>query len=499
MNEAALLMPAVGVMPSPDGGAASRLDFGQKVSASDRFSGMLREQRSVVESSAAAKPAGNQTGRKGGETPPPSGNDLPEPPSAAAANTNPGGAASSTTGSESETPATEPPLASDSSDVDSQEAAMGLVPTAVATVAQPLGLGLPITPNRLKTSRSQALASVPTQSGDAARLSRVGLPGGASQRLIGVADGSVSSATTLTGGERADSLSPVAANLASLQGSAPGSETVSAGIRPLSAGARLALARTGLFTAEGAANRTREGEALSINGATGRPPVGPLLMDLGPPPTMPTAQPGSPQGVLQQGIGNSLFKLSDSTDFTGLTATSREFSTNGDFGPVVPSSLTTTASPRLAGVPVLNVATFAGQPGWSNELGQRVSWMVGNQLREAQLQLHPRSLGPVEVRIAFGAEQQLSVNFSATNAVAREALEAALPRLREMFDQQGLNLGQADVSRESFAEQRRRREQDDSLAAASGGRAESLVDGSLAPHSADLVVNIAEGLLDAYA
>ena len=112
-----------------------------------------------------------------------------------------------------------------------------------------------------------------------------------------------------------------------------------------------------------------------------------------------------------------------------------------------------------AGVaPTLTVSTPVGQPAWANELGQRVTWLANNELREAQLQLHPRSLGPIEVRIVYGHEQQLNVSFNAANPLARDALDAALPRLREMFEQQGLHLGDAGVSHQSFGEQQARNE-----------------------------------------
>ncbi len=103
----------------------------------------------------------------------------------------------------------------------------------------------------------------------------------------------------------------------------------------------------------------------------------------------------------------------------------------------------------------LTVSTPVGQPAWASELGQRVTWLANSELREAQLQLHPRSLGAVEVRIAYGHEQQIHVSFSAANPIARDALEASLPRLREMFEQQGLNLADANISQQSPREQQR--------------------------------------------
>ncbi len=102
-------------------------------------------------------------------------------------------------------------------------------------------------------------------------------------------------------------------------------------------------------------------------------------------------------------------------------------------------------------LPGLPVNTPMGQPGWSAELGQRMVWLANQEIREAQIQLNPRHLGPIDVRIVYSDSQQLSVSFTAQNPAAREALDAALPRLREMFEQQGLNLADASVSQESFA------------------------------------------------
>ena len=115
--------------------------------------------------------------------------------------------------------------------------------------------------------------------------------------------------------------------------------------------------------------------------------------------------------------------------------------------------------PGVAGngvLPTLTVATPMGQPAWASELGQRVSWLANSELREAQLQLNPRSLGAVDVRIVYGPEQQLNVSFSAANPAVRDALDASLPRLREMFEQQGLQLADANISHEAPAEREQR-------------------------------------------
>ncbi len=88
------------------------------------------------------------------------------------------------------------------------------------------------------------------------------------------------------------------------------------------------------------------------------------------------------------------------------------------------------------------------QKGWDQAVGQRVVWMVRQNLQEAQIQLNPRSLGPVEVKVSV-SQEQASVQFTVQHAATREALEAALPRLREMLNEQGLNLAHSDVSQHS--------------------------------------------------
>ncbi len=94
-----------------------------------------------------------------------------------------------------------------------------------------------------------------------------------------------------------------------------------------------------------------------------------------------------------------------------------------------------------------------GHRDWGASLGNRVSWMVNNHQQSAELRLNPPHLGTVEVRIDMSHDQQASINFTAHHGQVREALEAALPRLREMLAEQGVNLLGANVSDQSFAQQ----------------------------------------------
>jgi len=95
------------------------------------------------------------------------------------------------------------------------------------------------------------------------------------------------------------------------------------------------------------------------------------------------------------------------------------------------------------------LAMHAGKP-VADELGARLRWMVDQGGGEATLRIAPEGLGPVEIRLKLDGER-LDLGFSAAHGDTRQALHDALPRLREMLAQQGLQLGHADVGQRQDA------------------------------------------------
>lgn len=87
----------------------------------------------------------------------------------------------------------------------------------------------------------------------------------------------------------------------------------------------------------------------------------------------------------------------------------------------------------------------AGQSGFGQAVGERVTWMINENVQQARLQLNPPGLGPMDVKVVVG-EQGTTVNFNAHTAAGREALEADLPRLREMLAEQGYDDVDVNVS-----------------------------------------------------
>jgi flagellar hook-length control protein FliK len=93
-----------------------------------------------------------------------------------------------------------------------------------------------------------------------------------------------------------------------------------------------------------------------------------------------------------------------------------------------------------------------GVAGWDNALGQKVLWMVSQQQQVAELNLNPPDLGPLQVVLSID-NGEASATFVSQHADVRQALEAALPRLREMMAESGITLSSATVSQDGARQQ----------------------------------------------
>jgi flagellar hook-length control protein FliK len=96
-------------------------------------------------------------------------------------------------------------------------------------------------------------------------------------------------------------------------------------------------------------------------------------------------------------------------------------------------------------VPTDRLSARVGTPAWDNQVGQKVIWMVGGEDQSATLELNPPDLGPVQVVLNV-SNDMASVTFSSQQLEVRQALENALPRLREMMSESGIALGNATVN-----------------------------------------------------
>lgn len=107
------------------------------------------------------------------------------------------------------------------------------------------------------------------------------------------------------------------------------------------------------------------------------------------------------------------------------------------------------------------VSLPVGSSGWSDAVVDKVMWFSANQLSSAEIKLNPPDLGPLQVRIST-QQDQASVVFSSPHAAVRDALDQALPRLREMFGGQGLQLTDASVGGQAQRQQQQQQGSGDS-------------------------------------
>lgn len=82
---------------------------------------------------------------------------------------------------------------------------------------------------------------------------------------------------------------------------------------------------------------------------------------------------------------------------------------------------------------------------WQQQLSQQVVNMNFRQDNQVALRLHPAELGPLMINLRMD-DQSASLQFSATNANVRAALETAIPHLRELLAEQGIELAESSVN-----------------------------------------------------
>ncbi|THF65712.1 hypothetical protein E6C76_09145 [Pseudothauera nasutitermitis] len=128
-----------------------------------------------------------------------------------------------------------------------------------------------------------------------------------------------------------------------------------------------------------------------------------------------------------------------------LTAESGTKAIGGDTSTALHGLLSPRTSNPLQPGPQLQVATPLGQRGWAEEVGNKLIWLTNRGESKAELVITPPNLGKVEVSINMNGDQA-TAHFVAATREAKEALEEALPRLRELMQQSGVNLGQTSVS-----------------------------------------------------
>lgn len=98
------------------------------------------------------------------------------------------------------------------------------------------------------------------------------------------------------------------------------------------------------------------------------------------------------------------------------------------------------------------ITTPMGGESWSQAMGDRIMWMVGKGMQAASIRINPPNLGPIQVQLSVQNEQA-SVQMVVQHGAVKEALDAAMPRLREMMHESNLQLVNVDVSHRDSPDQ----------------------------------------------
>jgi flagellar hook-length control protein FliK len=88
------------------------------------------------------------------------------------------------------------------------------------------------------------------------------------------------------------------------------------------------------------------------------------------------------------------------------------------------------------------------KPDGQQQLTEKVRWMVNSRNISAEIRLDPPDLGGMNIKVNLSGDSA-SVSFVVQSQHARDALDQAVPRLREMLEEHGIELGQSSVQQES--------------------------------------------------
>lgn len=95
---------------------------------------------------------------------------------------------------------------------------------------------------------------------------------------------------------------------------------------------------------------------------------------------------------------------------------------------------------------------YLQEPQAAAQLKDRVMYQVQQKIQTAEIRLAPEELGSVQIKVNL-QQDQLSVQFVVQQAQAKEALEQQMPRLKELLQQQGVELTDSQVSQQQQQQQ----------------------------------------------
>ena len=89
---------------------------------------------------------------------------------------------------------------------------------------------------------------------------------------------------------------------------------------------------------------------------------------------------------------------------------------------------------------------------WSEKFSEHIVWLGNHGIKSAIIKIHPDDLGPLEISIKV-VKDSASVNINSPSSHVCEIVDQALPRLREMMAEQGLNLSEVNIGTDTNSQQ----------------------------------------------
>lgn len=100
----------------------------------------------------------------------------------------------------------------------------------------------------------------------------------------------------------------------------------------------------------------------------------------------------------------------------------------------------------------LQIAPHVTSQDWGDALSKQAVWLSNAHQQVAELHLNPPDLGPLRVVLNV-ADAQAQALFVSPHAAVRDAVQAALPQLRDSLAGNGISLGSTTVSADTSSQQ----------------------------------------------
>ncbi|MGR5229297.1 flagellar hook-length control protein FliK [Photobacterium damselae] len=116
----------------------------------------------------------------------------------------------------------------------------------------------------------------------------------------------------------------------------------------------------------------------------------------------------------------------------------------------------------------------------SDQLADKVQMMAAKNLKQIDIRLDPPELGRMQIKLSLHDDNQASIQFQVAHQQTRDLIDQAMPRLRELLLQQGMQLAQSSVHQETspqFSQHFNQQSGQDSSAFGSGGHSDGSHDG----------------------